>query len=271
MLESEITLFISLLPAATPLRLSLYLAFIFASPSPVCFHTSPPSHRVWLFSPPLFLILRCSWESTGVREGLKHQGKRGWYCILTRLVLFSPSISLLCEAMRDFFFLRLHPPRLTLPPYLPVIMWCRWEVAAAEQVALFLPIPPFFWGGGGFAHLLTLLCTTKVNYNSIRERERKSVGWGDSGGGRYLWRTLVAAQGQERSNNLILRVKLWLGLASVRLQKSFPSYWSSGFPPAREAHAPSNLCNYTGMYDSRFEKQSSRSYFQTFKWKSNHC
>lgn len=128
-----------------------------------------------------------------------------------------------------------------------------------------------FLGGGGFAHLLTLLCTTKVNYNSIRERERKSVGWGDSGGGRYLWRTLVAAQGQERSNNLILRVKLWLGLASVWLQKSFPSYWSSGFPPAREAHAPSNLCNYTGMYDSRFEKQSSRSYFQTFKWKSNHC
>lgn len=148
MLESEITLFISLLPAATPLRLSLYLAFIFASPSPVCFHTSPPSHRVWLFSPPLFLILHCSWESTGVREGLKHQGKRGWYCILTRLVLFSPSISLLCEAMRDFFFLRLHPPRLTLPPYLPVIMWCRWEVAAAEQVALFLPIPQFFGGGG---------------------------------------------------------------------------------------------------------------------------
>lgn len=55
------------------LCLSLYLIFIFASPSTVCFHMSSSftTYRSPLFNSLLLL------GSTGVREGLKHQGKRG--------------------------------------------------------------------------------------------------------------------------------------------------------------------------------------------------
>lgn len=60
-------------------------------------------------------------------------------------IIFPFNFTALRGNVRLFLPLPATPPRLTLSPYLPVIMWCRWEGAVAEQVALYHPIPPFFF------------------------------------------------------------------------------------------------------------------------------
>lgn len=139
LLEPEITLFISLLPAALSLSLPLLLPHIHFRLSIHCLLSYAfLFHHVSL--PPFNSLLLLG--STGVREGLKHQGKNGVILHFDTPRIISPSISLRGEECGTFL-LPASPP-LTLSPYLPVIMCCRWEGIVAGQIALCLPIPSFF-------------------------------------------------------------------------------------------------------------------------------
>ena len=141
-IAGEITLLISLLPAA----LSLFSASpstsysFFVSPSAVCFHMS--SSFTTYRSAPFFLILRFSWEALESGKGLNIR-VNGVVLHFDTPHIISPSISL-HGAEWGTFFLPASPP-LTLAPYLPVIMCCRWEGIAAAQIALYLPIPSFLF------------------------------------------------------------------------------------------------------------------------------
>lgn len=100
--------------------LALYLIFVFVSPSSVCFHMSS-SFTTYCFP---FLILCFSWEALESGKGLNIR-VNGVILHFDTPHIISPSISLLGEECVTFFL----PvsPLLTLSPYLPVIMCCRWR------------------------------------------------------------------------------------------------------------------------------------------------
>lgn len=122
----------------TFLCLSLYLIFIFRLSIRHLLSYVVLFHHVSL-SP--FLILCFSWEALESGKGLNIRVNRVILHFDTPHII-SPSISLHGEERGTFFLPA--PPLLTLSPYLPVIMCCRWEGIAAAEIALYLPIPSFF-------------------------------------------------------------------------------------------------------------------------------
>lgn len=124
LLKPEITLFISLLPAALSLSLPLSLPHIHFGLSILCLLS-----YVFLFHHVLLSLFNSLLllGSTGVREGLKHQGKRGDIAFWHASYYFPFNFTAwrgMCNPPTP------HPPvspLLTLSPYLAVIMCCRWR------------------------------------------------------------------------------------------------------------------------------------------------
>lgn len=146
LLEPEITLFISLLPAAlSPSCLSLYLIFIFVSPFSVCFHMSSSFTMLLLSLFNSLLLL----GSTGVREGLEHQGKRGDIAFWHASYYFPFNFTAwrgMCDFLRPYISSS-HP--FSLSSCHNVLQVAK--ALLAEQIALSLPISSFS------IHLLTVL------------------------------------------------------------------------------------------------------------------
>lgn len=140
LLEPEITLFISPITSCslTFSESPTHLIFIFVSPSTACFHMSS---SFTMYRSPL-LILHSSWEAQESGKGLNIR-VNGVILHFDTPHIISPSILPLGEECGSFFLPASSPPPLTLLPYLPVIMCCRWEGIVAGQIALCLPIPSF--------------------------------------------------------------------------------------------------------------------------------
>lgn len=146
LLEPEITLFISLLPAALSPSLPLSLPHIHFPLSILCLLS-----YVFLFHYVLLSLFNSLLllGSTGVREGLEHQGKRGDIAFWHASYYFPFNFTAwrgMCDFLRPYISSS-HP--FSLSSCHNVLQVAK--ALLAEQIALYLPISSFS------IHLLTVL------------------------------------------------------------------------------------------------------------------